>query len=340
MNKVEAVYQQKMQSNFGRNVKADYWCKRIIGKMGYVMQGNSYVQKMQPDRFECSSQSRSFIRQKMLKMKGKEGAYFESWEAFVSSKSVADKVREKLKAKDINMPESYRIRGRDSFIRGVTSELSRQLKEGFIKQAKVDLGEPVAPMLAQQAFLELPLIQTPLKQTLLLDAHHAPVSLNLSEVQFRDQILIPIVTKELEKERVRLLASSEQFADGAINEADGKQYVRSILIPSVAMGLSMFFALLNLAAVVVGASLLAGASHRIVNAVRLVFIVAVVVLPLLFSGEIAQTRTFQSIEQETSKALGPVGSGFITWLGNLQPMVYPMGQMMADGLNIFPPETE
>lgn len=340
LHKVEAVYQQKMQSNFGRSVKADYWCKRIVGKMGYVMQGNGYVQKMQADRFECSGQSRSFLRQKMLKMKGKEGAYFASWEAFVSSKSVADNVREKLKAKGINMPESYRIRGRDSFLRGVTSELTRQLKEGFIKQAAVDLGEPVAPMLAQQAFLGLPMIQTPLKQALHLDANHASVSLNLSEVQFRDQILMPVISKELEKERVRLLASSEQFADGAAKEADGKQYVRSILIPPVAMGLSMFFALLNLAAVVAGVSLLAGAGRSIVNAVRLVFIVAVVVLPLLFSGEISETQTFQSIEHETSKALGPVGSGFIAWLGNLQPVVYPMGHMIADVLNLFPPETE
>jgi len=340
LNKVETVYQQKMQSNFERNVSAEYWCKRIIGKMGYVMQGNSYVQKMQPDRFECSNQSRSFLRQKMLKLKGKEGTYFESWEAFVSSKSVADKVREKLKAKDINMPENYRIHGRDSFIRGVTSELSRQLKEGFIKQAKDDLGTPVAPMLAQQAFLELPLIQKPLKQALHLDDQHAPVSLNLSEVQFRDQVLMPIITKELEKERAELLASSEQFADGATKEADGKQYVRSILIPPVAMGFSMFFALLNLAAVVAGASLLAGASRNIVNTVRLGFIVAIVVLPLLFAGEIAQTRTFQTIEQQTSKALGPIGSGFISWLGNLQPVVYPIGHVIANGLNLFAPEIE
>jgi len=340
LNKLEAVYQQKMQSNFGRNVKPVYWCKRIIGKMGYVMQGNSLVQKMQPDRFECSSQSRSFFRQKMLKLKGKEDVYFESWNAFVSSKSVANKVREKLKTKDIHMPESYRIHGRGSFIRGVSSELSRQLKEGFMKQAKLDLGEPVAPMLAEQAFLELPLIQTPLKQALHLEAHHAPVSLNLSEVQFRDQILMPVITKELEKQRVELLASSAQFADGATKEADGKQYVRSILIPPVAMGFSVFFALLNLAAVVAGVSLLAGASRKIVKAVRFGFIVAVVVLPLLFNGEIAQTRTFQTIEQETSKALNPVGSEFIVWLGNLQPVVYPIGHVIADGLNLFSPETE
>ncbi|MDQ6962823.1 MAG: hypothetical protein Q9M28_09930 [Mariprofundaceae bacterium] len=340
LKKVDDIYHQKMQTSFGRSVEADYWCQRISGKMAYVMQGNDYVQKRQADRLVCNDLSRDFFRQKMLTLKGMEGAYFESWETFVSSKAVADNIRKKLKIDDIHMPKNYRIRSHDSFIHGVSSELTRQLKEAFIKKAKENLGEDVMPMLNQQAFLALALIQKPLKQALNLDKNHAPVSISLSERQFRDQILMPVVTKALEKERLRLLASSGQFEDGAEKEVEGKQYVRSILIPPVAMGLSMFFALLNLIAVMAGVALLAGAGRMIVNTLRVAFIAAVVALPLLISGEIGQTRAFQSIVHETEKEMGPIGSHFIVWLSNLQPVVYPLGHVLADSLNAFPPKVE
>lgn len=340
LNKVNEVYRQKMQENFGRNVEPKYWCKRIVGKMGYVMQGNSYVQKMQPDRFDCNIEHNDFLRQKMLKLKGKDGVYFASWDAFVSSQQVADHVRKQLSAKGIHMPKNYRIHGRDGFVRGVSSELTGQLKKAFMQQAKKDMGEAIAPMLGRQAFLELALIQQPLKEAMHLNGDHESVSLNLSEVQFRDQILMPVITKHLEKERTRLLASSGQFADGADKEADGKQYVRSILVPPVAMGFSMFFALLNLSGVVAGLCWLAGGAPGWIRTVRLLFLAAVVVLPLMFSGEIGQTKTFQSIVHETQKATNPLLGGFIVWIGNLQPVIYPIGYTLAEGLHIFAPTAE
>ena len=272
----------------------------------------------------------------MLKLKGIDDKYFDSWEEFVASEAVAEGVRKKLKVNDIIMPEGYRIRSRNTFIRGVVSELSRHLKEAFLQHSKSDFGEPVLPMLGQKAFLELPLIQIPLKKAFKLSDDQAPVLLNLSEAQFRDQVLMPVITKELEKQRTGLLASAIQFLDGAEKEAIGKQYVRSVLVPPIAMGFSMFFALWNLTKVASSIWQLRGKSEKHAIFFQGGFLILVVVIPLfVFSGEIAQTKTFQSIESETSKAIGPLGSGFIIWLSNLQPIVYPLGHFLADSLNIF-----
>jgi len=336
INKIETLYQQSMMQNFDRHVEPDYWCKRIAGKMGFVMQGNSYVRKMQPDRLVCQGQGRAFLRQKMLALKGENNAYFDSWAAFVGSKMVADQVREKLEPKGIHMPVNYRIGSHDSFVHGVISELKARLNEKFLAQSKKDLGEAVPPQLSREEFLALPLIQKPLKEALHLSARHKTVSLNLSELEFRDEILMPVMTKELRKERRRLLASAEQFADGKEKEFEGKQYVRSVLVPPIAMGFSMFFALLNMSGVVVAMLLLAGSPRWLAQSLRASFMAAVVVFPLLFSGEIAQTATFQSIVHETYQSIGSVGGGFIVWLSNLQPVVYPLGHTIADGLHIFP----
>jgi len=103
------------------------------------------------------------------------------------------------------------------------------------------------------------------------------------------------------------------------------------------MGLSMFFALLNFSAVVAGILLLVGARPVIVNSLRGGFIVLVVALPLLFAGNIAQTPTFQSIVDETSKEIGSLGGGFMVWLSSLQPSIYPIGHSVAESLNFFAP---
>lgn len=340
LDKIEAVYQKKMMDNFSQHVQSDYWCQRIAGKMAFVMQGNGYARKMQSDRFVCENQTRDFLRQKMLKLKGKDGVYFESWNAFVGSKMVADQVRNKLAPQGIHMPEKYRIGSHKGFTRGVISELTARLKESFLQQSKKDMGQAIEPMLDKQAFVDLPFIQNPLKDALHLAHAHASVSMNLSELQFRDKILMPVITKELQKERLRLLASAEQFADGQAKEMEGKQYVRSVLVPPVAMGFSMFFALLNLSGIVAGIILLMGGASWLTHSLRGLFMLSVIILPLQFSGEIAQTATFKSIVDQTYQSIGNTGGGFIVWLSNLQPVIYPLGHTLAEGLNIFPVPSE
>ncbi len=340
LSKIEAIYQKNMQSAFGKNVSANYWCQRIEGKIEVQWQGGNFVKKKQPDHLQCKHLKRSFLRQKMLSLKGIKDTYFDNWEAFVSSKTVADKVRQKLKTKDIHMPLNYRIHSHKGFIRGVVSELTRQLKKGFMTKAKTDFGEAIAPRLGQHAFFNQSFIQAPLKKHLHLATNHAPVSLSLSEMQFRDEILMPVITKKLKKERIRLLSNSRQFANGAEKADEGKQYVRSILVPPVAMGFSMFFALLNLSSVVAGVWLLSGGKPWLALTARITFLLALIILPLIFSGEIARTKTFQNIIHETEKSTGPVLSGFIIWLSSLQPVIYPVGYILADNLHIFTPLQE
>jgi len=39
-------------------------------------------------------------------------------------------------------------------------------------------------------------------------------------------------------------------------------------------------------------------------------------------------------------SIGNTGGGFIVWLSNLQPVIYPLGHTLAEGLNIFPVPSE
>ena len=251
----------------------------------------------------------------------------------MASAEVSREVRERLAHQNILMPDTYRLQYQ-SFLNGVESELTRHLKHAFLEAAYHEFGVAIEPNLSTNDFLRHAIVQAPLKSALELENTSKPVAINLSQQAFRDDILIPQLQKSLAKERARLLAKTEFFADGEPYAEDGKIYVRSVLVPPVAMGLSLFFGLLNL--VNLGAALLSQARlpAAVIATGKLVFVLVLVFAPLLASSSIAQSEPFQKIVDETQNALG-VGRYYVVWLTSLQPLVYPLGVGLADALYLF-----
>ncbi|WP_417522246.1 hypothetical protein, partial [Marinobacter sp.] len=231
-------------------------------------------------------------------------------------------------------PADYRLRNYEGFIKGVESELKRQLSERFVEQTEAQFGASITPELGTEAFLAHPVIQGPLKEALGVKSRSEPVALNLSERAFRDNILIPAIEETLAIERARLMAKTAYFGDGEPYEPDGKLYVRSVLIPPVAMGLSLFFGLLNLVSLVAISFTRLGLNHRFVGIIRPLLLAIIIVAPLVFSSQIAQTTPFKRIVDETQESLG-LGRYFVIWVTSLQPMVYPVGDALADTFGVF-----
>ena len=335
LNSVNSEYNETMKTAFGEEVIPDYWCMTVRGHSREIFQGGRFVRKTTPDRLDCSYTDRAFLLDKMLALTGAGNGLYSNFDEFMASKTVADELRQRLKKDGINMPEKYRLRSHQTFMSGIRSELTRLLNEAFMTQTNEQFGEPIAPLLTSREFANLALVQAPLKKALGLpiDAEHADI--NLSEREFRDTVLMSAMLKELGKQRKQLLSEVKLFADGEEREQEGKQYVRSILIPPIAMGLSLFFALLNFSTVLAGIAVLLGSSKILIKRLKHVFIITVVLLPVITSDGIARTQTFELIENETREALG-IGSYFIVWLSNLQPIIYPFGYAIAEIMEFSP----
>lgn len=335
LDSVNSEYNRTMKTAFGQEVIPDYWCIAVRGQTREIFQGGRFVRKTTPDRLDCSYTDRAFLRDKMLALTGAGDNWYSSFDEFIASKTVADELRRNLKIEGIIMPEKYRLRSHQTFLSGVRSELTRLLNEAFMEQTNEQFGVPIAPLLTSKQFAELALVQAPLKKALGLPTDVGHVDINLSEREFRDAVLMPVILKELGKQRAQLSSEVKLFADGEAREKEGKQYVRSILIPPIAMGLSLFFALLNLSTVVGGIAILFGSSKTFITRLRYVFITIVVLLPVITSDGIARTQTFELIVNETREALG-VGSYFVVWLSNLQPIIYPIGYVIAEIMEFSP----
>ena len=338
LTKLNAEYDAAVSAQFGKSIAPEYWCKPIAASSATVLQGSRFVEAKQDARLDCSAQNRDYIEARFLELNGVSAVGYDNFSAFMASAEVAQAVRERLAEQGISMPETYRLRSHESFIKGVEYELTKKLAAAFTESAETELGIAIEPRLSSEAFLLHPAVQKPLRQSLGLDAGVDPVGIDLSQRAFRDDILVPQIERNLAKERARLLARTEFFADGEPYAEDGKTYVRSVLIPPIAMGLSLLFGLLNLASF--GAAMISRMKLPKVaaKAGKLVFMLVVIVGPLVASSQIASSAPFQKIVNETQESLG-VGRYYVVWLTSLQPVVYPLGAGLADLFNLFEPQS-
>lgn len=337
---VREIFQAKCMQELNKTYAAaaskpvppEYWCKPLPVKNSWVSRNSKLVKIDHAEEFDCTN--RDFIQTQFLKLQGVSALEYESFEAFMASGEVAHEIRESLAKQGINMPEKYRIVSHEGFVKGVEFELTKKLTAAFSESSIKEFGVAIPPRLSSKDFIQHAVVQNPLRKALGLDASAGPVAVDLSQRAFLDEILVPRLQVELSKERARLLAKTAFFADGEPYAEDGKVYVRSVLVPPVAMGLSLFFGLLNLASL--GATLLSKLklSAIAVSLCKLGFVLVLVLGPLIISSQIAQTEPFQRIVDETQASLG-AGRYFVVWLTSLQPLVYPLGSGLADLFNLF-----
>jgi hypothetical protein len=337
ISKLNVTYRQKMLEIFGREVLPEYWCEETPAKVGKKLVGGIFVNYTEPAKLNCDSRNRRFIRNRLIEAQGTIPLKFSRFDKYMSSIDVSELLRAQLAEDGIKMPQGYRLHDHNSFINGVASELDRLAKEAIASATQEEFGMRVEPGLSSEKFIAHDVVQVALKSALGLDIEHPVVKLNLSESAFNEQVLGPKIKKELLKEHQRLLEKTPLFSDGGIYEKDGKAFVRGVLIPPIAMGLSLFFALLNLSSLISGLAIKRGMKKPIATRLRSGFLALVLVLPLTLSHSISDSVTFERMVNETEEKLGS-GRFFVTWLTNLQPIIHPIGGSIANLLGLFSPD--
>lgn len=337
LQRVNEEYESAVLAHLPKPVPPEYWCKPIEERSDKILQGGQYVDITLGGGTDCSAKNAKFIEAQYLALYGVTSTSYADFGAFMASAEVAKEVRNQLAEKGIAMPESYRLRSHEGFIKGVEFELTKELTAAFLASAESEFGVAIPPRLSSEDFVQHAAVQGPLREALQLDAGAAPVAVDLSQRAFRDEVLVPQIERQLEKDRARILARTAYFADGEPYAEDGKQFVRGVLIPPVAMGLSLLFGLLNLASLGAVALSRSGLPKLAVTAGKTVFVSLVVLAPLVASSEIASSAPFEKIVNETQESLG-VGRYYVVWLTSLQPVVYPLGAGLANALNLFEPQ--
>lgn len=323
--RIEDIYRDEVTRNLGRYVAPHDWCHEPEIVTNTVQRRGRFVTERQEIQ-RCHNLDFDHLAGKLTAITQQAMTY----EQFLTSDAVAEHARDQLAAEGMVLPVSWRPDDRDTFLDTAIVEPMQSLGQRADDAMQEQLGTTLPLDLDAEAFLASQPVQDRLHETLRPQDRNMLIPLDLDPEAFRDAILTPHYRALAEQERSRLYADTQALANGASREEEGKQYVRALIVPPIAMGFSLFFALVNGIGLVASLPALLGSRNRwLPHLIKVTGLGLVLALPMANSAAVVKTETYRYFAGEAERALSPLGSLFATWVINTEPVVYPLGKVMA-----------
>lgn len=323
--RVEEIYREEVVDNLGQYIAPTDWCYAPQVVTQNVRRGNRFVTEQRTVQ-RCEDLSYEHLNEKLATALGAPASYGQ----FVASEEVAANVREEMLARDIALPGEWRANDRDLFLETLIAEQAHEIGQHAEQLMQQELGVSLPLDLDADAFIASQPIQDQLHEALQPRDEQMVIALNLTPEQFRDQILLPSYLAYADAERQRLYADAQLLANGQPREEEGKQYVRALIVPPIAMGFSLFFALVNAIGLAASVPVLMGFKRRwLPHLIKVGGLLFVVTIPMLSSAAVTQTPTYRYFNDEFQRSMTTGGALFATWVINTQPVVYPVGRLTS-----------
>ena len=245
---------------------------------------------------------------------------------FLLSEKVVVEARQGVKEEGIELSDTWTPYNDNVFKNAVVSKILAKAKTQFSEKTEELAGEPIKPYLKFEEFVSLDIIQDKLKKALNTDDK---VDVYMNEKEFFDLVFAPEIEKTVNEQYSKLNADSSLLANGSTDEIGGKQAVKAVVIPPIAMMFSLFFAVLNMVFITLRIIyLFVDVNPKIQAGLSVVFITAIVYLPLQISAGLGANSIASYFVQSASQSIGGASQG-LTWLMNFQPIVYPLGKIVG-----------
>ena len=256
---------------------------------------------------------------------------------------LADLFRSELQSRyGISLAQSWSVVDHEGFYAAFhtasEAEASRQLQEAL----RAIGDESIAVGLDVREFERLPFVQQKLQDA--VGGTYSPgFTLMLSERQFAERIVRPRLETAIRNELASFREGSARYEDGAALEERGKDQLRLVLVPPIAVALSLLFSFVSLAKV--SSSLLTQAVASFLKleegwwrgAAGLLLwgapIVAMVALPFLVTNSYAESRAWGLLSGQAA-AQSPAVALMSEYVMRVQPIFAVVGYPV---LGVFDP---
>lgn len=146
-----------------------------------------------------------------------------------------------------------------------------------------------------------------------------PLDLNASESEFARRVYEPLVSDYAKKRVQSLTEKAEKYITDPATSQRGRDAIRSLIVPPLALGFSLFFGLLNLVGLLAG--LVPTNTGKVLA--RLTLTGAIVALPFVNSNTITASPAYAILDRELASASRIQAAG-LRWLLGAEPMAYPV----------------
>lgn len=335
--RLDEIYRLEIVESLGRYVPPREWCHDPTVISTNVQRHGRFVTEQRQEQ-QCRNLSFDHVAKKLSSFTDNATTY----EQFLVSEEVNRRVRSFLQEKGIEMPINWKANNYTMFREEFINSASNELDDEFNRLIEASFGVALSLDLNADEFVSSPPIQSRLHEALNPLDTDILIKLDLSPVEFRDAIIKPHYLAYANNERKRLFGDVNELANGGAREEEGKRFVRALIVPPIAMGFSLFFALVNAIGLLSSLPSLLNLQQRWLSPViKIAGMASIITIPMINSAAVVETKTYTYFKNEAGNSLTPLGSFFTTWVINTMPSVYPVGAIAGQiAPPLFPPKPE
>lgn len=321
--KIEDIYREEVQAALGTYVAPTDWCPEPRRETRTERRAGRFITR-QIEVFDCHDLAFDDLAVQLRDVTSRPG----SFEEFIVTDQVTQIVRRTVREEHaVELPTDWQADDRDGFILTITAQKSGELGAELEVAMQQRLGATLPLDLDADAFVASSPVQARLHDALRPRDPGALIRLDYAPDEFKAVVITPHYVAAAERERARLYSDADAMADGGPRAEEGKRYVRALIVPPIAMGFSLFFALVNAVGLIASIPALAGVQSKAIGyGVKAAGIGAVIALPMLNNAAEVETDTYSYFSDQVSAALTPAGAFFSAWVINTEPAVYAIGR--------------
>lgn len=227
--------------------------------------------------------------------------------------------------KKVPVPNNWRPSDRATFNAVVAQRVQLEALEEFEKKSN---GVPPNLMMAQ--FMLNPNVQIKWRDALKISGG-VRLTPNLSEKQFAATVFDDIIASDVRKLKADRMAVPQSYAEGGLRAALGRDSIRALAVPPIALFFSLIGALTHLFKCILWAvKIFSKLPSWAVLASAAVYFGLVIIVPYQFTNRFTDQPLFKKLEGDT-RAHMPLGAGYavagmLRWAVQMQHYFYPVNE--------------
>jgi hypothetical protein len=221
--------------------------------------------------------------------------------------------------------DEWEIGDQRGFAISYASAARQQAEKEYKADVSAIVGQPMPPGLEWNAFAASPQVQVPWRATIGATPD-ITLSASMGYQAFHDQVYEPTLHSRIDTEIAPLIGPDSDYADGGPRETSGRAAMEWLVVPPMALVLSLIGALIHLYKVANFALWMIAPTMPKRRGIILAATCITALSAFLAPNQISSSDTFAYFEAKTMQKFGAVTALSSRWIVQAQPYFYPIGE--------------
>ncbi len=265
-----SIYEDRFAPRLGGGSWED-WCEPVYGReffsagktgdgfdlqfkpiVGAVAAVEKLIGKEKLRGYDCSgvddvSHVEARLREKKLPEFEAQGGYpySTSRDEYLRAPLTSERVARDLRADGFSLPAGWTLDDRQAFIEAYNDQIRSNADPRWNRKMRELVGTPLLHNLSREAFFAHSAVQDRMSSAL-GEMYREGMTPDMNRSEFEGEVIYPNLEAEAEAIVDLLTEGTDKFADGEEKATEGKQAVRTLIVPNVALLISAIVVVLTL----------------------------------------------------------------------------------------------